>query len=152
MTMSGNLNSQGASGEEDEVLNGQRVRALRTPEGFFIAPQSFLPTRRDVKGDVLTIMCEENQTTGPVNSRIRWEEHVLKDNKLQVISPKNLPNLDISRSIFLIAQKMGDIEIEWASELRKTYGSSWIKRYADILDPMIGISLNFRVEPSMSYG
>ena len=119
---------------------------------FFIAPQSFLPIRRDVKGNVLTIMCEENQTTGPVNSRIRWKEHVLKDNKLQVISPKNLPNLDISRSIFLIAQKMGDIEIEWASELRKTYGSNWIKRYADILDPMIGISLNFRVEPSMSYG
>ena len=119
---------------------------------FFIAPQSFLPTRRDVKGDVLTIMCEENQTTGPVNSRIRWKEHVLKDNKLQVISPKNLPNLDISRSIFLIAQKMGHIEIEWASELRKTYGSNWIKSYADILDPMIGISLNFRVEPSMSYG
>ena len=119
---------------------------------FSIAPQSFLPTRRDVKGDVLTIMCEENQTTGPVNSRIRWKEHVLKDNKLQVISPKNLPNLDISRSIFLIAQKMGDIEIEWASELRKTYGSNWVKKYADILDPMIGISLNFRVEPSMSYG
>ena len=97
-------------------------------------------------------MCEENQATGPVNSRIRWKDHVLKDNKLQVISPRNLPNLDISRSIFLIAQKMGDIEIEWASELRKTYGSNWVKRYADILDPMIGISLNFRVEPSMSYG
>ena len=119
---------------------------------FFIAPQSFLPTRRDVKGDVLTIMCEENPATGPVNSRIPWKEHVLKDNKLQVISPRNLPNLDISRSIFLIAQKMGDIEIEWASELPKTYGSNWVKKYADILDPMIGISLNFRVEPSMSYG
>ena len=82
---------------------------------FFIAPQSFLPTRRDVKGDVLTIMCEENPATGPVNSRIPWKEHVLKDNKLPVISPKNLPNLDISRSIFLIAQKMGDIEIESVS-------------------------------------
>ena len=105
MTLSGNLNSQGAPGEEDEVLYGQRVRALRTPEGFFIAPQSFLPTRRDVKGDVLTIMCEENPATGPVNSRIPWKEHVLKDNKLQVISSRNLPNLDISRSIFLIAQK-----------------------------------------------
>jgi len=39
LTLSGNLNSQGAPGEEDEVLYGQRVRALRTPEGFFIAPR-----------------------------------------------------------------------------------------------------------------
>ena len=100
----------------------------------------------------MRIMCRESRTTNAVNSGIGWKDRVLKHNKIRVRSPRNLPNLDIYRSLFLIAHKVGGIDVEWASELRKTYGSGWVKRYADILDPMIAISLNFRVEPSRTYG
>ena len=113
---------------------------------------NFLLTHRDVKRNVLIIMCRENQTTNAVNSEVGWKDRVLKHKKFRVSSPRNFPNLDIYRSLFLIAHKVGGLDVEWASELRKTYGSDWVKRYADILDPMIAINLNFRVEPSGTYG
>ena len=86
-----------------------------------------------------------------IHTETRWKDRIPERDKFRTAPLRKSPNLDLYHSIFFIAEKIGSIDVEWAWELRKTHGSDWIKRYADILDPRIQISLNLKVKPSIAY-
>ena len=86
-----------------------------------------------------------------IHAETRWKDRIPKRDKFRTAPLRKSPNLDLYHSIFFIAEKIGSIDVEWAWELRKIHGSDWIKRYADILDPGIPISLNLKVKPSIAY-
>ena len=125
MILPGNLNSQGAPGEEDEVLTGQRVRALRTLEGFFIAPSQKCHTFGTTEGEV------------PMGIRRKLGYSYVGEE-----DSSNRETTLIPTYLSAIADRVNGTRIEWADDLRKIYGPEWLTRYCDKLDPTLSFRLN----------